>query len=103
MGNVGPVNLFDANFMGSPGIQQNVNPAGGEIGEPWLGGGFYDPQAGTSNHPQDRDISSNPVDPPKFVMRPSRYPDPLRRLSSRQIRRTTFWLFSSSAGHSKQR
>jgi len=76
MGNVGPVNLFDANFMGSPGIQQNVNPAGGEIGEPWLGGGFYDPQAGTSNHPQDRDISSNPVDPPKFVMRPSRYPGP---------------------------
>ena len=75
-GNVGTVTLFDANFMGSPGIQENVNPAGGEIGAPWLSAGFYDPQAGTSGHPQDRDVSGNPVDPPKFVMRPSNYPGP---------------------------
>src|SRR6266481_5759154 len=75
-GNTGPVNLFDANFMGSPGIQESVNPAGGPMGDPWLTAGFYDPLAGTSGHPQDRDISQNPVDPPKFVMRPSNYPGP---------------------------
>jgi hypothetical protein len=78
-GNVGTLNLFDATFMGSPGIQENVNPAGGEIGEPWLSAGFYDPQAGTSGHPQDRDNvggtpPGTPADPPKFVMRPSNYP-----------------------------
>jgi hypothetical protein len=75
-GNVGMVNLFDANFMGSPGEQEEVNPVGGPIGDPWLSAGFYDPQAGTSGHPQDRDVSQNPVDPPKFVMRPSNYPGP---------------------------
>jgi hypothetical protein len=75
-GNVGPVTLFDANFMGSPGIQENVNPDGGPMGDPWLTAGFYDPLAGTSGHPQDRDFSQNPVDPPKLVMRPSNYPGP---------------------------
>ncbi|MCU1260904.1 MAG: common central of tyrosinase protein, partial [Bryobacterales bacterium] len=76
-GMMGPVNLFDANFMGSPGIQENVNPDGGPMGEPWLSAGFYDPQAGTSGHPQDRDASGGtPADPPKFVMRPSNYPGP---------------------------
>jgi hypothetical protein len=75
-GNTGPVTLFDANFMGSPGIDEGTNPNGGEIGQPWLGAGFYDPQAGTTGHPQDRDVSGNPADPPKFVMRPSNYPGP---------------------------
>jgi hypothetical protein len=79
-GNTGTVNLFDPdpnlNVMGSPGIQENVNPAGGPMGDPWLSAGFYDPQAGTSGHPQDRDVSGNPVDPPKLVMRPSNYPGP---------------------------
>jgi hypothetical protein len=75
-GNTGPVNLFDSNFMGLPGIQQNINSNGGPIGDPWLSAGFYDPQAGTARHPQDRDVSGNPVDPPKFVMRPSNYPGP---------------------------
>jgi hypothetical protein len=75
-GNTGPVTLFDSNFMGSPGIQETVNPNGGPMGDPWLTAGFYDPLAGTSGHPQDRDVSGNPVDPPKLVMRPSNYPGP---------------------------
>jgi hypothetical protein len=75
-GNVGTLNLFDVNFMGSPGIQENVNPAGGPIGDPWLSAGFYDPQAGTSGHPQAREVSGSPTDPPQFVMRPSNYPGP---------------------------
>lgn len=75
-GNGGTVNLFDPNFMGSPGIDETVNPAGGPIGDPWLSAGFYDPLAGTSNHPEDRESSGHPVDPPKFVMRPSNYPGP---------------------------
>jgi Common central domain of tyrosinase len=75
-GNKGPVDLFDSNFMGSPGIQENINPAGGPMGDPWLSAGFYDPLAGTSGHPQDRVVSGNPVDPPKLVMRPSNYPGP---------------------------
>lgn len=86
-GNVGTLNLFDAIFMGSPGIQASVNPAGGEIGEPWLSAGFYDPQAGTPGHPQDRNVSGNPADPPKLVMRPSTYPpgDPPRPLITAQV------------------
>jgi hypothetical protein len=75
-GQGGTVNLFDANFMGSPGIDENINPDGGEIGEPWLSAGFYDPQAGTAGHPQDRDVTGNPADPPQMVMRPSNYPGP---------------------------
>ncbi|PYS80019.1 MAG: hypothetical protein DMF66_00695 [Acidobacteria bacterium] len=73
-GQGGTVNLFDSNFMGSPGIQESVNPDGGPIGEPWLSAGFYDPQAGTAGHPPDRESTGNPVDPPMFVMRPSNYP-----------------------------
>ncbi|KAF9927394.1 hypothetical protein BGZ67_007537 [Mortierella alpina] len=73
-GEIGPVNLFDSNFMGSPGIQQSDNPIGGEIGEPWLSAAFYDPLAGTPGHPPDRDVTSNPADPPKYIMRPSNYP-----------------------------
>jgi Common central domain of tyrosinase len=86
-GTMGTVNLFTADFMGSPGIQQSTNPAGGEIGAPWLGAGFYDPQAGTPGHPQDRSTSGNAADPPRLVMRPSNYPGPVSALSSRQTRR----------------
>jgi hypothetical protein len=75
-GKGGTVNLFDSNFMGSPGIQEGVNPDGGPIGEPWLTAGFYDPLAGTAGHPQGREVSGNPVDPPKLVMRPSNYAGP---------------------------
>jgi hypothetical protein len=35
-GSTGPANLFDANFMGSPGIQESVDPNGGPVGDPWL-------------------------------------------------------------------
>jgi hypothetical protein len=68
-GNISPVNLFETKFMGSPS---------GEIGEPWLTAGFYDPKVGTPGHPQDRDINSNPhpADPPKLVERLSTYPGP---------------------------
>jgi hypothetical protein len=85
-GKGGTVNLFTdllpdgKPFMGSPGIQEDVDPNGGPIGEPWLGAGFYDPLAGTPPmpgmppHPPDRETSGHPFDPPKFVMRPSNYP-----------------------------
>lgn len=63
-GHTGPVNLFDSNFMGSHD---------GEIGNPWLAAGFYDPLAGTPNHPPGRDDSMNPADPPNIVTRPSNY------------------------------
>lgn len=75
-GQGGTVNLFDSNFMGSPGIQESVNPQGGPIGEPWLTAGFYDPQAGTAGHPPARDSTGNPADPPQLVMRPSNYSGP---------------------------
>jgi len=65
-GNNGTVNLFDSNFMGSPGIHSN---AGGAAGDPWLTAGFYDPQAGTSGHPADRDMTGNPTDPPTVITR----------------------------------
>src|SRR5262249_34966734 len=77
-GVVGTLNLFDPNLMGSPGLPeaQVINEGDGEIGEPWRSAGFYDPQAGTSGHPQDRESSGHPVDPPKFVILPSNYPRP---------------------------
>jgi hypothetical protein len=59
-GATGTVNLFDANFMGS---------SSGPAGDPWLSAGFYDPQAGSPGHPPDRDISNNPVDPPRDIPR----------------------------------
>jgi hypothetical protein len=71
-GSTGVVNLFKTDFMGSPGVP--LGSPGGEIGEPWLSAGFYDPLAGTPGHPQDRDASSNPADPPKVVSRPNTYP-----------------------------
>jgi hypothetical protein len=84
-GNIGTLNLFDANFMGSPGAPDPNPPFGptpaqlrtfGPAGDPWLGAGFYDPQAGTSGHPPDRDATRNPVDPPVNIPRPSNYPGP---------------------------
>lgn len=59
-GALGFVNLFDADFMGS---------STGSAGDPWLSAGFYDPDAGTSGHPQDRKVSDNPVDPPADIRR----------------------------------
>src|SRR5215469_8969435 len=77
-GNTGVLNLFDPNFMGSPGLPEDqiMRPEDGQIGDPWLTAGFYDPLAGTSDHPPDREVTSNPADPPKFVTRPSNYPGP---------------------------
>ncbi|GFF34167.1 common central of tyrosinase domain-containing protein [Aspergillus udagawae] len=66
-GSAGLVNLFDSSFMGS---------SQDEIGEPWVSAGFYDPQAGTPGHPNDRDDTLNPADPPKSVTRPNTYPGP---------------------------
>lgn len=56
----GFVNLFDSNFMGA---------SSGSAGDPWLTAGFYDPLAGTSGHPDDRDGTDNPVDPPTDIPR----------------------------------
>lgn len=59
-GAVGPVNLFDSDFMGS---------SSGSAGDPWLAAGVYDPDAGTSGHPPNRDVTDNPVDPPTDIRR----------------------------------
>jgi Common central domain of tyrosinase len=59
-GVTGNVNLFDSDFMGS---------SSGSAGEPWLAAGFYDPQAGSAGHPQNRDLTENPVDPPINIPR----------------------------------
>jgi Common central domain of tyrosinase/von Willebrand factor type A domain len=67
-GNVGDLNLFTSDFMGS---------SSGDIGEPWLSAGFYDPQAGEAGLPKDRDgAGGGPGDPPKLVTRPNTYPGP---------------------------
>ncbi|MCI0741169.1 MAG: tyrosinase family protein [Gemmataceae bacterium] len=57
-GTTGTLNLFTPDFMGYGGN----TPA--EIGEPWLGAGYYVP--GASPH---RDSSNNPADPPQSVTR----------------------------------
>lgn len=62
-GLTGPLTLFTSDFMGHGG---NTLQA---IGDPWLTAGYYDPQAGTSGHPPDRDTSDNPADPPSAVRR----------------------------------
>jgi hypothetical protein len=59
-GMTGPINLFDVNFMGS---------SSDSAGDPWLRAGFYDPAAGTAGHPENRDVSGNPVDPPTDILR----------------------------------
>jgi Common central domain of tyrosinase len=53
--NTDPIDLFVDGFMGS---------AEGPVGEPWLGAGFYDPDADPA-----RDISGNPFDPPRTLFR----------------------------------
>ena len=79
-GMIGTLNLFDPNFMGSPGAPDPGNLTDAQLrtfgpaGDPWLRAGFYDPQAGTSGHPPDRDVTSNPADPPVNIPRPSNYP-----------------------------
>lgn len=75
-GNTGTLDLFDVNLMGSPGAPDDGSQAVGPIGDPWLTAGFYDPQAGTSGHPQPREITGQPTDPPQFVYRPNQYPGP---------------------------
>jgi hypothetical protein len=62
-GAIGTVRLFDD--MANPFMGSSSGPAG----DPWLSAGFYDPQAGQSGHPQDRDVSENPVDPPSSLDR----------------------------------
>jgi hypothetical protein len=57
-GQTGTLNLFTSGFMGYGGS----TPA--PIGEPWLGAGYYVP--GATTH---RDITSNPADPPREVIR----------------------------------
>src|ERR1039458_1790421 len=56
-GNTGTLDLFDVSLMGSPGAPDDGSHAVGPIGEPWLTAGFYDPQAGTTGHPQARAAS----------------------------------------------
>src|SRR5882757_8376677 len=63
-GLTGTLNLFTPDFMGYGGSSSQP------IAEPWLSAGYYDPQAGTSGHPPDRDSSSGtPADPPSEVVR----------------------------------
>jgi hypothetical protein len=65
-GTFGPLNLFDTVdparlFMGA---------ANGPAGPPWSTAGFYDPQAGQTGHPQDRDaVGGTPADPPSSLER----------------------------------
>src|SRR5919109_3061113 len=69
--NSDPAPLFTASFMGS---------ANGDIGEPWLSAGLYDPNiAGDdfrddfihalNTSPPSYELHSNPADPPKHVTR----------------------------------
>src|SRR5215510_10530839 len=59
-GQVGRVNLFeDLLSDGKPFMGSSSGPAG----DPWLTAGFYDPDAGTSNHPPAR-TDLTPFNPP---------------------------------------
>jgi len=92
-GNPSPLNLFDANFMGSaqPAAGQHDDPSltgsGGntidniDAGDPWLTNGFYDPLAGTPGHP-DRDTTNNPIDPVKHISRTKVAPGALYPIAS---------------------
>ena len=62
-GTAGTLNLFTPDFMGFGGTSPQP------IGEPWLGAGYYDPQAGTPGHPDRDAVPPNPADPPKAVNR----------------------------------
>lgn len=75
-GNTGTLDLWTTGLMGSQGAPDDGSQAVGPIGEPWLTAGFYDPQAGSTGHPQAREVSGNPADPPQFVYRPYNYPGP---------------------------
>ena len=57
-GGIGNLNLFTNTLFGYGGNVRN------EIGEPWLGAGFYNP-----NSVDKRDNTNNPADPPEFVNR----------------------------------
>ena len=59
-GNGGFVNLFTPDFMGS---------AQGNAGEPWLSGGFYDPNANPFRSDSEFDPNNNPDDPPRTLER----------------------------------
>jgi Common central domain of tyrosinase/von Willebrand factor type A domain len=59
-GSGGFVNLFTADFMGS---------GAGEAGEPWLSGGFYDPDANPFRSASEFDPNNNPDDPPQSMLR----------------------------------
>jgi hypothetical protein len=59
-GQGGFVNLFTPDFMGS---------AHGAAGEPWLSGGFYDPNANPFRSDNEFDPNNNPVDPPRNLKR----------------------------------
>src|SRR6185503_1325945 len=59
--NQDPAPLFDPSFMGS---------GSGAAGNPWLDAGFYDPDAGSAGHPEDRDaVGGTPADPPTDISR----------------------------------
>lgn len=91
-GATGPLNLFDANFMGAqhpnPGDNDDpdVGPPNVDAGDPWLAAKFYDPNAvdvgtdphaGEPGHPPlfrgsfdgDPRGTNNPVDPPRHIAR----------------------------------
>ncbi len=59
-GSGGFVNLFTPDFMGS---------AQGQAGAPWLGGGFYDPNADPYRSDSEFDPANNPADPPRNLLR----------------------------------
>jgi hypothetical protein len=58
--NTDPVGLFTSDFMGS---------AQGAAGEPWLGAGFYDPNATPFRSDNAFDPNNHPFDPPRTLER----------------------------------
>lgn len=58
--NTDPAGLFTTDFMGS---------ANGDAGEPWLGAGFYDPDADPFRADSAFDPNNNPFDPPRTLVR----------------------------------
>jgi Common central domain of tyrosinase len=75
-GQGGTINLFDAEFMGNAdGTVDPIAgfPFGGAVGQPLLGGGFYDPAAANfrDNNSPVQLVRPTPTDPSTFS-----YPDP---------------------------
>jgi Common central domain of tyrosinase len=68
----GLVNLFEGLL---PDGEPFMGSSTGSAGVPWLPDaaknrpGFYDPQAGSANHPPNRDVTGNPLDPPANIRR----------------------------------